>query len=233
MIFQRKQILVDANPVDLSAILGQRTPGRNKSQIIAYASRALIDAETRHSQTEKEALAIVLGIEHFNPYIYGAPFMLYTDHKPLELIYGNPMSKLPARIQQYDFSVVYKAGTENPADYLSRTQCTSSQNNIAEEYVNFLAHAAVPNTLTLSEIKEATLQDSTLRALRTTFRAGYWNVDSLKPYRQIKDEITLDHAHNILLRGTRIILPASLQVRVIKLAQEGHRGHSKTTAFLR
>lgn len=242
-ISKETQILVDASPVGLCAILTQRAPGTNKSQIIAYASRALTDTETRYSQTEKEALAIVWGIEHFHLYVYGAPFVLYTDHKPLELIYGNPMSKPPARIerwmlrlQQYDFSIVYKAGTENPADYLSRHPVkikSKEQNNIAEEYVNFLANAAVPNTLTISEIKEATQQDGTLRALRAAFKTGHWNVDSLKPYQQIKDEITLDHANNILLRGTRIILPASLQDRVIKLAHQGHQGHSKTTAFLR
>ena len=45
---------------------------------------------------------------------------------------------------------MYKAGTENPADYLSRHPVKidlKEQSNIAEDYVNFLAHAAVPTTL--------------------------------------------------------------------------------------
>ena len=93
-------ILVDASPVGLSAILSQQEHGSSKSQIIAYASRSLTSTEQRYSQTEKEALAIVWGIEHFHLYVYGAPFVLYTDHKPLELIYANPMSKPPARIER-------------------------------------------------------------------------------------------------------------------------------------
>jgi len=99
-ITKETQVLVDASPVGLSAILAQRKPGTSESKIIAYASRALTDTETRYLQTEKEALAIVWGVEHFHIYLYGAPFILYTDHKPLELIYGNQLSKPPARIER-------------------------------------------------------------------------------------------------------------------------------------
>ena len=96
-------ILVDASPVGLSAILAQRTNGSTNTQIISYGSRALTPTEKRYSQTEKEALAIVCGIEHFHLYLYEAPFILYTDHKPLELIYANPLSKPPARIEKWTF----------------------------------------------------------------------------------------------------------------------------------
>lgn len=51
------------------------------------------------------------------------------------------------RLQQYDFSVICKAGTENPADYISRHPvklAAKEQIHIAEEYVNFLTNAAVP-----------------------------------------------------------------------------------------
>ncbi|CAC5425645.1 unnamed protein product [Mytilus coruscus] len=46
-------ILVNASPVGLGAIISQN------QQTIAYASRALTDVESRYSQTEREALAIV------------------------------------------------------------------------------------------------------------------------------------------------------------------------------
>ena len=187
-------ILVDASPVGLSAILSQSKQGSNKPQIIAYASRSLTPTEQRYSQTEKEALAIVWGIEHFHLFVYGAPFVLHTDHKPLELIYSNPVSRPTARIerwmlrlQEYDFKVVYKSGAENPADFLSR-------------------HPAI--------------------------RSGYWNTDSVKDYKQVRHEITVDDNNCILLRGSRIILLTSLQARAVKLAHEGHQGQAKTTALL-
>ena len=65
------ELIVDASPVGLSAILTQKPPGENvPSKIIAYASRALTQTEQRYCQTEKEALAIVWGIEYFHLYLY-------------------------------------------------------------------------------------------------------------------------------------------------------------------
>ena len=98
----------------------------NSQQIIAYASRALSDTEKRYSQTEKEALAIIWAVEHFHLFIYGSEFTLVTDHKPLEIICGQRTTKTSARIEKwvlrllpYAFKIVYKSGTNNPADYLS------------------------------------------------------------------------------------------------------------------
>ena len=235
-------VIVDASPVGLSAILAQKEPGKDCPNIIAYASRALSSVEKRYSQTEKEALAIVWGIEHYHIYLYGAPFTLHTDHKPLELIYANPCSNPPARIQrwmlrlqQYNFTVVYKAGISNPADFLSRhpIQTKHFRPNVAEDYVNFVTEAAILPAFTLEEIKCATEEDKVLRGLRAAIQTGCWNCDIVNSFKNIRDEISVDHRHKILLRGTRIILPSSLQRRAIKIAHEGHQGIAKTKALLR
>ncbi|XP_065068432.1 uncharacterized protein K02A2.6-like [Rhopilema esculentum] len=230
------------SPVGLSAILWQRKPGSAQENIVAFASRSLSPVELRYSQTEKEALAIVWGIEHYHLYLFGSKFMLVTDHKPLEIIYANPCSKPPARIerwmlrlQQNDFEVVYKSGIGNPADYLSRhpTSAEYKKQNIADEYINFVTQEAVFPALSLGEIKAATDKDTTLRCLRAAIRSNCWNGDILQPFRAIKHEISVDLTNNILLRGTRIIIPESLQRHVIKIAHEGHQGTAKTKALLR
>ena len=131
----------------VDAILTQKNPEQNADNIIAYASRALSPTEEQYSQTEKEALAIVWGIEHFPfyfPFLFGAPFTLVTDHRPLELIYNNPRSRPPALIepgfsylQSYDFQVKYRAGSEYPADILLRhPRVAPLRRNMAEECVN-------------------------------------------------------------------------------------------------
>ena len=45
---------------------------------------------------------------------------------------------------------------------------------------------------------------------------------------RIKTELATTNAGNILLRGTRIVIPQSLQRRVIRLAHGGHQGIIKT-----
>ena len=69
------ELHVDASPFSLGAILTQTTPGHD-SKVIAYASRSLTDIESKYSQIEREALAIVFGIEHFHLYLYGHEFTL-------------------------------------------------------------------------------------------------------------------------------------------------------------
>ena len=141
-------VTVDASLVGLSAILSQWTPGQDDDKVISYASRALTAVETCYSQTEKGALAIIWGIEHFHLYLYGKEFTLITDHKPLKVIYGSKSAKVSAcierwllRLQLYTFNVVYKPGTTNPADYLSRhpIQLSHKQQHLTEEYMNFTA----------------------------------------------------------------------------------------------
>jgi hypothetical protein len=138
-------VTVDVSPVGISAILSQKTKGMEDDKVISYASRALTDVEKRYSQTEKEALAIVWGAEHFHLYLYGKYFTLVTDHKPLEVIYGNKRTKSSARIerwvlrlQPYSFKVIYRTGVTNPADYLSRhpTQTSCKQQKMTEGYMS-------------------------------------------------------------------------------------------------
>ena len=163
----------------VSAILAQRDSSSSTPNVIAYASRALTHTERRYTQTEKEALAIVWGIEHFQLYLYGASFTLYTDHKALEVIFGNPTSKPPARIerwllrlQQYQFCVKYKRGSQNPADFLSRHPAppTKDRTNIADTYVNFVTTTATPPALPVSNVEDATNNDELLCLVRDTIQ---------------------------------------------------------------
>ena len=53
---------------------------------IAYASKKLLPREKNYSVIERECLAIVFGIRKFQKYLYGAEFVLQTDHAPLSYI---------------------------------------------------------------------------------------------------------------------------------------------------
>ena len=126
--------------------------------------------EQRYSQTEKEALGVVWACERFHVYVYGMTFVVETDHKPLETIYG-PRSRSCARIQRwvlrlqpYDFSVIHRPGRENIADPLSRLLHRKFEPNnhqrCTEEYATFVAVSAKPTALTTREIEEASADDA-------------------------------------------------------------------------
>ena len=51
-------------------------------------------------------------------------------------------------------------------------------------------------------------------------------------HRAIKEELSIG-AQNIILRGTRIVIPLSLRQKAIDIAHESHQGMSKTKAMIR
>ncbi|RXN06658.1 putative protein K02A2.6-like protein [Labeo rohita] len=243
------ELIVDASPVGLGAILLQKDT--EKKHVIAYASRALSDVERRYSQTEREALVIVWSCEHFHLYIYGKEFTMVTDQKPLKLIWNNPRSKPPARIerrglrlQPYNLKIEYRKGTDNPADYLSRHPIPAQSptrntraTKVAEEYVNFIMQNNTPKAMTLDEIKSETLKDATLQKVSALIRNNAWHTvtkdTALRQYEQVKSELTVSHEDDIILKGSRIVIPSSLEHRVLQLAHEAHQGITKTKALLR
>ena len=97
------------------------------------------------------------------------------------MIFGNASSRPPARIerwnlrlQNYNFTVSYRPGRDNPADFMSRhpTQVQRTRRNSAEEYVNFLERHAVPIAMSYDEILQETEKDPTLSALKMLITSG-------------------------------------------------------------
>ena len=251
------ELVTDASPFGLSAILSQHTPGKADRKIVAYISRSLSDVERRYSQTEREALAIVWAMEKLYLYLYGGKFTIITDCKPIEMILNNPASKPPARIerwylrlQDFDFNVQYIKGNENPSDFLSRHLTPGPNVNnteldtVADAYVHFLTAHAVPKAMTLFEIQEATKNDPTLQRLADIIRTNQWdsiskitdvNIDlaELKLFSKLKHELTLNETSHVILRDTRLVMPSSLRQKAIGIAHEGHQGLVKTKRLLR
>ena len=233
------QVIADASPVGLGAVLTQTH--KDGPRIISYASRSLTDTEKRYSQTEKEALALVWACEKFHPYIYGVPFELVTDHKPLEVIYG-PKSKPCARIerwilrmQPYKFTVRYQPGPKNIADPLSRLvnskETGNKHSSQADEYVRFVAISATPSAMTTREVEEASADDEELSEVRKCINGKPWDQLAHKQYLPCSGELC--SFGQLILRGTRIVIPKKLRPRVLSLAHEGHLGIVGTKQKLR
>ncbi len=119
-------LYTDASGTGLGAVLSQKDD-ENRERVIAYASRSLNKTEQNYGITDKECLAVIWAIKHFEQYLGLLPFQVVTDHSALKYL---QTAKMPtgrrARwimyLQQFDFEITYRPGKENKnADALFRT----------------------------------------------------------------------------------------------------------------
>lgn len=138
------------------------------------------------------------------------------------------------RLQSYRYKVVYKPGKNNIADPLSRLvnfePVNESFDEANEVYVNNITTLAVPVAINLEEIKSCSKSDESIQAVHDALHTGNWS-ELAKPFKPF--ELELCFAGEILLRGTKIIMPECLRERTLVLAHEGHPGISKMKQRLR
>ena len=106
----------------LGAMLCQ-TDEDGEEKVIAYASRQLLKHEKNYTPFLVEMQAMVWAMDHFDTYLRGRQFTVFTDHKPLETQserQDKTMNRLTEAFLKYDFVIKYKKGSEMPADFLSR-----------------------------------------------------------------------------------------------------------------
>ena len=126
-------VQADTSLRGLGACLIQQHKG--KDQLIAFASKSLMDAETRYANIERELLAIVFACQRFSTYLLRRSFIAESDHKPLEMIAMKNLVNAPPRLQRmllelqkYDVTIKYRPGKEMQlADALSRCPARASQ----------------------------------------------------------------------------------------------------------
>jgi hypothetical protein len=114
----------DASDVGVSAVLLQEHDGILHP--VCFASKKLSDREKSYCISEREALGVVWGTAKFHKYLYGRPFVLETDHKPLTILKVSDSSsprlqRWSLALQPFQFSVRHISG-ENCliSDWLSR-----------------------------------------------------------------------------------------------------------------
>lgn len=117
-------VQTDASSVGLGAVLTQESDG--VEHVIAFASRALTEAEKKYATTEQECLAVVWAIKKFRPYLEGYRFRVITDHSSLRWLHNlkNPTGRLARwalELLEYDYAIEYRKGAlHHVPDPLSR-----------------------------------------------------------------------------------------------------------------
>ena len=99
-----------------------------KGRPVDFGSKTLTECQSRYSNIEREMLAIVRGIQIYHTYLYGRPFKVISDHKPLVAICAKALHAAPPRLQRmllkiqgYNFAIEYRPRDKMIlADALSR-----------------------------------------------------------------------------------------------------------------
>ena len=233
------KISADASQFGLGAVLLQEGEGLWKP--VAYASRALSDAEKRYAQIEKELLAIVFACERFYQFIYGQKFVAETDHKPLISIMRKSLNDCPMRIQRlllrlqkYDVELVYTPGKlMYTADTLSRAVDPSfkpDQQTSVEAFVDMIVEAIAVSPEKMAVIRDESARDKSLSVLKSVVLNGWPDVKSNCPvevheYWNCRSELSV--VDGILFKGSRVIIPRALRKMMLNKIHEGHLGEEK------
>lgn len=228
----------DASSSGIGAVLHQ--PDRNgELKPVHFASRSLTVAEKNYAQIEREALAIIYGVQKFRQYLLGRTFTMLTDHQPLVKIFDEHTAVpqlAAARIKRwalilsaYSYKVKYIPSKENIcADYMSRaslkefTKVTDLEEGenvlvIDEELLRQLP-------LTAKTVAQETKKDSILSKVLLLTREGWPSKcpDNLHPYFIRKTELTVEQG--CLLWGSRVIIPTSLRPSLLLDLHTEHAG---------
>ena len=106
----------DASGVGLGAVL---SVVRNEVELpVAFFSKKLLPRERRYSASELEGLAVVVAVQHFQPYLITHPFTVETDHKALVFLgtaqhKNGRLARWAMKLQPYSFTIRYRKGALN------------------------------------------------------------------------------------------------------------------------
>ena len=134
-------VLTDASDTACGAAVCHRIEETYRP--IAFWGCTMRDAELNYTVTEKEALAVVRALKHFEDMLQGAKVTIVTDHKPLvpllQAAYKAPSARLKRwalALSDFDFEIVYEPGaTHFLPDYLSRVQTREPESSDCEPEV--------------------------------------------------------------------------------------------------
>jgi len=225
----------DASPVGVACVLNHKVnlpDGTAAEKPVLFASCSLTATQQRYSQLDREALAIVFAVNKLRKFLWGRTFTLVTDNQPIKHIFA-PDKSIPivssmrlqhwaAILSDFRYRIEHrKANFLSVADALSRLPLP----NVHMLEINY---ESVFNDLPLNVdiIVEESKKDAVLsKILLYTIEGWPDRVHSdpvLTSYYKIRHSFSIEK--DSLLFANRVVVPLSLQKRVLELLHFGHPG---------
>lgn len=242
----------DASSTGLGAVLLQ------DGKPVSFASRALSRTEHNYAQIEKETLAVLFGCIRFSQFIVGREIVVQSDHKPLQVIFKNPLLSAPKRLQRmllalqrYSIRLEYVPGSKiYLADLLSRLHLSDdkgekihdiysirSERRFAREIERINMVESVPvSDERIRDLVKATAEDEEMQILSDLIINGFPEntkmlKNEIKKFHKYATELSTQNG--LLFKGHRIIVPNKLRKDMLRRLHRSHSGIEKTQKLAR
>uniref|UniRef100_A0AC34QC54 Reverse transcriptase n=1 Tax=Panagrolaimus sp. JU765 TaxID=591449 RepID=A0AC34QC54_9BILA len=241
-------LATDACEYGIGAVISHREKDGTE-RVIANASRKLTAAERNYAQIEKEALAIVYGVEKFRDFLLGRKFILQTDHQPLVRIFGDKsdvgsiamkrLTRWSIILDRYDYQIEY-VRTEDfgNADGLSRLpnpdeEPLYSETMFEKECLKLYRVKQESSPLRWSEIEKFTKNDPILSKVLSWIREGFpGKVEKKwKTWWEKRDEMT--SFEGVVLFRDKPVIPEAMKNDVLQLLHSAHVGEKRMLSIAR
>ena len=177
-------------------------------------------------------MACVFAIQNFHSYIFGHPFTLITDHKPLVALFGEYKAIPPhasARIQRwaltlamYEHTIAFRSTkVHRNADAMSRLPLSVQPAVVPQPpEMILLMEQLNQSPITAANVRTWTNTDPLMSRVCQFVLSGWpSSIDDnlLKPYFSRRTELSVQDG--CILWGNRVIIPKAGQVEVLQELQ--------------
>ena len=143
---------------------------------------SLNKAQLNYTVSEKELLAIVIGVKRLDIYLRGRPFEIYTDHRPLSFILHNRLNELglsgrlarwAITLSSYQFTCIYVPGSRlADVDAISRIDHDEvcNEDEITDNIMALRSHGSLPKEPKICGFPDAELTGLSIDAIRQAQR---------------------------------------------------------------
>ena len=219
----------------------------NNLRPVFYASKTLTTTESNCSNIKHEMLGVVFSLFHLKHFTYGRQIHIITDHKPLITLFAKNLATTSPRLSQMLIKILdcvlvlhHQEGSKmHLSDAISRLSVHDSDaaKSKAEPIADFnisihgISEITGFKSLTLQDIKEATIKDCHLTKLKTYIVDGFPKhkhecTEDIHSFFDYRESLTI--IDGMVMKDKRIVIPEGLCEQALENLHRLHMGIVKT-----